>query len=501
MNKESFKNILGVSTTPKRRKPKIRRRVGTITTPNTMATIDTPLPLKPEDMLLDNLFAHLQGNILKGHGREHTANIFVKFTGVPDEVKRWLRCYAANITSCKQQLKENELFKSKNVAGGIFATVNFSASGLKYIGKTITPLDPSFQRGMKGAHIGDPAPALWEPAFQGEIDAVFLLAFHDQAALEDAADKLRADLSSIAIVLTTEVGSALKNDNKDGIEHFGYVDGTSQPLFFEDELATFRENNSGITGFEPLAPLGLKQVLVADPFVPNAATLGVDAFGSYFVFRKLEQNVKGFKTAEKQLALTLGLHGEDVERAGAMLVGRFEDGTPVTLSDEAGLIASGTLNAFNYKNNYRGDGKTDVTGSKCPFHAHIRKVNPRDGSEASHIMARRGIPFGTREEGSFENTDLMPEGGVGLLFQSFQASIGNQFEFLQQTWANNPNFPSANAGLDPIIGESAAHTSTGPFPTKWGDAASNKVASFPQFVNLKGGEYFFAPSMLFFNSL
>lgn len=466
-----------------------------------MATLDTPLPLLQEDLKLDNLFSNLQGNILKGHGREHTENIFVKFTAAPDDVKRWLRNYSVNITSTKQQLKENELFKSKGIEGGLFATVHLSATGLKYIGKTITALDPSFQRGLKGAHIGDPAPSTWDTGFQGNIDALFLLAFHDKEVLGEEADKLRARLSSIAIVLTTEVGDALKNDNKDGIEHFGYVDGTSQPLFFKDELDKFNDNNAGITGFAPLAPLGLKQVLIADPFVANAATLGVDAYASYFVFRKLEQNVKGFKTAEKQLALTLGLQGEDVERAGASVVGRFEDGTPVTLSDEAGLIASGTLNAFNYKTDYRGDGKTDINGSKCPFHAHIRKVNPRDGSEASHIMARRGIPYGSRVEGSFENTDLMPEGGVGLLFQSFQANLVNQFEFLQQTWANNPNFPSANAGLDPIIGESAAHKSTGPFPVKWGDATSNKVADFPQFVNLKGGEYFFAPSLPFFDSL
>lgn len=467
-----------------------------------MATLNTALPLLQEDMKLEDLFSNLQGNILKGHGRGHTANVFVKFTASADDVKRWLRCYVSEITSCKQQLKANELFKNKDIPGNLFATVSLSASGLKYIGKPVNALDPSFQNGMKAAHVGDPSPSTWDVPFQGTIDALFLLAHSDEAELDKAADKFRADVSSIAIVITTEEGKALRNDNHDGIEHFGYVDGTSQPLFFKDEFDTFNENNSGLVGFAPLAPQGLKQVLIPDPFVTNAANTGVDAYGSYFVFRKLEQNVKGFKTAEKKLALTLGLQGEDVERAGAMIVGRFEDGSPVTLSDEASMIGSGTINAFNYKNDYRGDGKVDTNGSKCPFHAHIRKVNPRDGSEASHIMARRGIPYGSREDGSFENTDLMPEGGVGLLFQSFQASLVNQFEFLQQTWANNINFPSPNAGLDPIIGESAALKSRGPFPVIWGgDPKSNIEADFPQFVNLRGGEYFFTPSITFFNSL
>ena len=86
-------------------------------------------------------------------------------------------------------------------------------------------------------------------------------------------------------------------------------------------------------------------MLVADPF--NTAK---DAFGSYFVFRKLEENVRGFKAAEKKLGETdLMLTGEDVERAGAMIIGRFEDGTPVELSDEAGMIKSYVINDFDYK--------------------------------------------------------------------------------------------------------------------------------------------------------
>jgi len=50
------------------------------------------------------------------------------------------------------------------------------------------------------------------------------------------------------------------------------------------------------------------------------------------VFRKLEQNVWGFKKREEELAHDLGLKEEEEERAGALIVGRFEDGTPVTLS-------------------------------------------------------------------------------------------------------------------------------------------------------------------------
>ena len=45
--------------------------------------------------------------------------------------------------------------------------------------------------------------------------------------------------------------------------------------------------------------------------------------------------------AEQQFANQLGLENEDGERAGAMIIGRFEDGTPVTRSRVDGIIASG----------------------------------------------------------------------------------------------------------------------------------------------------------------
>jgi hypothetical protein len=42
------------------------------------------------------------------------------------------------------------------------------------------------------------------------------------------------------------------------------------------------------------------------------------------VFRKLEQNVRRFKQVEEDPADALELTGDDRERAGAMIVGRFE---------------------------------------------------------------------------------------------------------------------------------------------------------------------------------
>ena len=67
----------------------------------------------------------------------------------------------------------------------------------------------------------------------------------------------------------------------------------------------------------------------------NPGTIDNVSFGSLFIFRKLEQSVRDFKTREQQIADVLGLTGDARELAGAMIVGRFEDDIPVTLSQEA----------------------------------------------------------------------------------------------------------------------------------------------------------------------
>jgi deferrochelatase/peroxidase EfeB len=94
----------------------------------------------------------------------------------------------------------------------------------------------------------------------------------------------------------------------------------------------------------------------------------------------------------------------------------------------------------------------------------------------------------------------MPKTGVGLLFMSFQKSIVNQFEFIQKTFANSPSFPTPNTGMDPIIGQGLP-TSNGKYAKKYNDKTTLTVAPFEKFVTMKGGEYFFAPSIPFLKAL
>lgn len=479
------------------------------------------------DLKYDRFLANLQGNILKGHGRDNTVHMLVEFTGEPKDVKRWIGEFGKEkVTSFKEQLRQREVFRRNGVAGGLFAGIYLSArfyadfgidasvlannesflagmANRERLGDVDTYLEEAYKpetKGSKGKRANrDQAKQVQKPQ---RFHAMILLAHANLIDLNTAAkeicdafsdydpDNRHGDTKNpIATIVTTEYGSAIRNANGDGLEHFGYVDGISQPLFLKEDIEEYRKNNVDEWSFDPSANLGL--VLVRD--TPAKTD---DAWGSYFVYRKLEQNVREFKHHEHELADKLNLPEWDEERVGAMIVGRFEDGTPLTLSGEDKMISSGIMNNFNYG--------ADGEGLKCPFHAHIRKTNPRRGAEDNtHRMARRGITYGHRNVSTtIENHFVqMPTSGVGLLFMSFQADIEKQFEHIQARWANNDDHPQKNVGLDLVIGPEKGNR-FGRYPKRYDDPnAERPRLDFKNFVTLKGGDYFFAPSIPFLKSL
>ncbi|MCF7549911.1 peroxidase [Pseudonocardia sp. WMMC193] len=430
----------------------------------------------------------LQANILSGHVRERFLALFVHFGDAADGCA-FLRALAPMIKPYAVQRWETAAFKAHLPIRPVWVGAALSASGYGALGrKADAPTDTAFRGGMKSstAKLADPAQETWEAGYQGDVHAVVLIGGVSADDVEAAEDAVRAVLPPTVTVLQRETGRGQHNADGNGIEHFGYVDGRSQPLFVEAEIAAEDK-----TAWDPAFPL--KQVLV-----PESA----NRFGSYFVFRKLEQNVRAFKTAEEHLADTLALSEPDRERAGALIVGRFEDGTPVVLSgQEAG--DPHVVNDFGY------DGDPD--GLKCPHFAHIRKTNPRGtgGFEAvegerSHIMARRGQTYGERYDGPNADIDpaLRPTGGVGLLFMAYMSSVVDQFEFTQANWADFAGFPKAGEqpGLDPVIGQ-GHRPSLPPCPVPWGGPGLRPAEVFPQTVTLKGGEYFFAPSIAYLAAL
>lgn len=129
----------------------------------------------------------------------------------------------------------------------------------------------------------------------------------------------------------------------------------------------------------------------------------------------------------------------------------------------------------------------------CPLAAHIRKTNPRDPSEITRNarIVRNGIPYGT--EFSVDKT-----GKRGLLFACYQSSIDNGYQFIQKKWVNSPQFPpsTSTAGFDPFA---AQPPNDGQLHTTLFDANNKAIApglgDFHKLVTMKGGEYFFVPSI------
>ena len=124
-------------------------------------------------------------------------------------------------------------------------------------------------------------------------------------------------------ILGDETGRGLHNTHGDGIEHFGYVDGRSQPLFLEEDIA---EEPHTAARLGPGFPLG--RVLVARQR-PRRTRRSISAATSSSA--SSSRTCARFQAGREATWPTRsGSTGADRERAGAMIVGRFEDGTPLT---------------------------------------------------------------------------------------------------------------------------------------------------------------------------
>ena len=123
--------------------------------------------------------------------------------------------------------------------------------------------------------------------------------------------------------------------------------------------------------------------------------------------------------------------------------------------------------------------------------AHIRKVNPRTDADSVKMarMIRNGIPYGT------EFSDK-PDDKRGVLFACYQSSLENSFQFVQRAWSNTETFPTSRTGYDALIGqtknEELLHTTLHDLNE---EAIDPGLGKFPKMVTMRGGEYFFVPSI------
>ena len=527
-----------------------------------------PSGRRVDEPLLD--VDEIQGNILPGFMKPHMRLISLKFGDIAQGraflASRAVTSLAEVMESRRKVRAARTLQPSLRELGAIpddvdnlWLNVALSYRGLTKLADAApareeleTFSDEAFKLGLavRSAALGDPIdiaaegnPANWVVGGPGkEPDVLLVLAADSADRLEfAAADQRREAEAHDFTVLYEDIGA--KFDDL-GSEHFGFQDGISQPgvrgLIAEDEPLSHR-----VIETEPDRWLyGLPgQFLVwpgefvfgypgasADPLVPGVVSRGGPWWtrnGSYLVYRRLRQDVKGFwdfiaSQAEK-LSTQPGFEDWGTERLAAALVGRWKSGAPLVRAprednEEMGRDRlANNLFGFSTKSGriQLKDGLTmrddwdqavpDPVGLVCPQAAHIRKVSSRGApndmgaSRASldRRILRRGLPYGKTLDDDPDSDDR------GLLFVSYQTSIERQFEFLNNRWMGSPVNPRAPSGHDLLVGQNGqpgenrvrrcivfgtADEPTQPPPTA-------EIVAEQDFVVPTGGGYFFSPSI------
>jgi Dyp-type peroxidase family len=395
--------------------------------------------------------------------------------------------------------------------------LGFTQHGLtQLLGPGRSKFDPAFERGADHpdtiADLGDPPPDSWlSPFISDRIDGVFLLTGHERSLVAYHRRQLVILLGDTIKVVYSEIGNTRPGKQR-GHEHFGFSDGISQPGI-RGLTKRSRPNiapDQGLPGQALVWPgefvLGYPGQDRKDPKKPGPiAPLPAPwaANGSYMVFRRLVQRVPEFRSFVAAQARRLGIVPKLL---ATRMIGRWPSGAPLELApleDKAWLGSDDKRNNdFGYAN--------DPLQRACPYAAHIRKVNPRDDAPASkaemlrHHILRAGIPFGPE----VELGEIRTKYSRGLMFVCYQASIENQFEFIQRRYANSPGFPAGKKrpdtgapvipGYDPIIGQAADRS-----PRVMDEPAPNypygnrrTTLEIPEeFVLLTAAGYFFMPSI------
>ncbi len=78
------------------------------------------------------------------------------------------------------------------------------------------------------------------------------------------------------------------------------------------------------------------------------------------------------------------------------------------------------------------------------------------------------------------------------------ANILRQFEFLQNAWLRSTKFDGLSGESDPLLGSRApipGCPATDGFSLPRAGGARRRIAGVPQFVTVRGGAYFFLPSL------
>jgi Dyp-type peroxidase family len=457
-------------------------------------------------------FDDIQGLVLNGYAHlDHARFLFLRIVD-GQAARRWLGGMVKRVSSAKRRRSQDEL-------PGSHTNLAFSLGGLEKLGlpgDALTSFPREFRMGMahperarKLGDVGRSAPAGWQ--FGGPstpaIDCLLMHYGRDAATLDES---IKRDFEEPLLTHGLEEVFRQSSVRHGSNEPFGFRDGISQPaiegsgqrvlpgqsvvkageflLGYIDEYGDVAPAPAVSGASDP------DRILVADSAAPRLRSFGYN--GSVLVFRKLTQDVAGFHNF-LDLTTRNADGSKNPARANllsAKLIGRWPSGAPLTLAPTAD---DSELGKDKYRNNDFRFAASDPDGFACPVGSHIRRANPRDAlafpSEPArslsianrHRIIRRGRPY---HAGSASDGEVVEQ---GLLFVAINTALHRQFEFIQQSWLNNPKFNGLYDERDPL---SSASPGNG-IMTIQARPVRERLHGLPCFVTVRGGGYFFLPSI------
>ena len=482
-----------------------------------MAIVDNPKKIELDD---------IQGMVVRGYGSlMFTAYLFLRIEDSA-KAKAWINLVHPEIDSAIPK----EVNSTLHLA--------FTPSGLTKLGLSevnLANFSTPFREGMdqenRNRQLGDYGPNSprnwrWGGA-EGKKDLHILLILHakDEAGLFELIEKEERRIGKEGERNwkgLTVFHKILGYSRKDQKEPFGFHDGISQPVIKgsgrsgpENDIVETGEfvlgykNEYGEYAFSPLITESQGDLSLLKEDAAGSGFKDLGRNGSFMVYRQIEQHVDRFwdymlEKSDDKL--------DGAVRLASKCVGRWPSGASLVDFPDYDPKGSPSNDDFGYA-------KEDPHGLRCPFGAHMRRNNPRDafrwyGPKQSlkiskrHRIMRRGrtyiqskdpkVPFPPEPVGKGSKaTGEKPYDEIGLHFICFNTNLELQFEFVQHAWANNNQLRNLNNGVDVIIGvpnDKDPNKETNHF-TIQAEPTNQYVDELKQFVTIKGGEYFFFPSL------
>jgi Dyp-type peroxidase family len=464
----------------------------------------------------------IQGNVVAGFNKDYTSYLFFAFPEESAQARAWLADLVKEVATAQEVKQFNDLFRAirkrrgdrrEGVVEAAWMNLAFTHEGLGKFdvdGKLELGLFPDeFREGMRSRRetigdLGGNDPDRWPNGLGKKTIHALMIVAAD--SVEDLNREVRYFIRHAA---SHEVSLVFQQDgttrpDAPGHEHFGFRDGISQPAIRGLTGSSYPQGSGQadwprdvIDGGEFVLGYPRQQAKPAEhPLTPQPEWT---QDGSFLVFRRLRQDVKGF--SDFLAAEAAKYDGMSVDLLGAKLLGRYRSGAPLVEAKNATVDPGTTKPEVLKKNEINSFGYlADPDGADVPRAAHIRKAYPRDQKVFENEPAkrprilRRGIPFGQSfrhghpPDSPFGANPEFPN-DRGLCFVCYQRSIRDQFELIQCHWVNKDSVPEAGDGMDPVAAQAA------PKRIRVPGTKADPLDLLEQWVTTTGGEYFFSPSI------